>query len=94
MSMDITIPIEAKLKYIERRKKDFESCDAAIKNQDFKFFQKIGHDLKGNAITFGFAPLSTLGDKLESAANKGDLATVKALVQNYGEFLKSVEVKA
>lgn len=94
MSMDITIPLEAKLKYIERRKKDFESCDAAIKNQDYKFFQKIGHDLKGNAITFGFAPLSTLGEKLETAANKSDIELLKTLVKSYGDYLKSVKVTA
>jgi HPt (histidine-containing phosphotransfer) domain-containing protein len=92
MSMDITIPIEAKLKYIERRKKDFESCDAAVKAQDYKFFQKIGHDLKGNAITFGFAPLSSLGEKLEAAANKNDIESVKTLVKSYGDYLKTVKV--
>lgn len=86
---EITIPIEAKIKYIERRRKDLEGCLVALTNQDYKFLEKVGHDLKGNAITFGFDPLSTLGEKLETAANHKDLEEAKTLIGSYGEYLKT-----
>lgn len=91
MNNEITIPIEAKIKYIERRKKDFEACQAAIANQDYKFIQKVGHDLKGNGITFGFEPLSILGEKLENSAATKDVNTLKTLLKSYGDFIKTMK---
>lgn len=89
MDTEITIPVEAKIKYLERRKKDVELCQLAITNQDYKYLEKIGHDLKGNAITFGFAPLSPLGESLETSAHNKDVESLKSIVKSYSEYLKT-----
>jgi len=89
---DIDIPIEAKIRYIERRKKDLEVARVALTTPDFTFFKKIGHDLKGNAITFGFAPLSSIGEKLEAAAVASNLEELKKLMQEYDSYIQTVRL--
>jgi HPt (histidine-containing phosphotransfer) domain-containing protein len=86
------IPKEAVLKYIERRKKDVESCQAALASKDFKILVKVGHDMKGNGITFGFASLSKIGAQMEESALKQDLAGAKKSVQSLADFLKTCKV--
>ncbi len=67
------IPEEARLKYIERRKKDIESLRAALSQRTFDEFKRVGHQLKGNAASFGYMELEKVAIQLEAAGDKQDL---------------------
>jgi HPt (histidine-containing phosphotransfer) domain-containing protein len=69
---DLIIPQEARLKYIERRKKDIESLKAALEIRNYEEFKRIGHQLKGNAASFGYADLEKISVQMEQAGDKRD----------------------
>jgi HPt (histidine-containing phosphotransfer) domain-containing protein len=62
------IPLELKLKYLKRRLEEIEEIKKLIPNNDFELAAKLGHQIKGNASTFSFDELSSLGQKIEQAA--------------------------
>jgi len=71
---DINIPKEVRLRYIERRQKDIEVLRAALRTQTLEEFERIGHQLKGNASSFGYADLEKVAIQLEVAGEKRDIA--------------------
>jgi HPt (histidine-containing phosphotransfer) domain-containing protein len=68
--MQFEIPHEAVVKYMERRKTDIDNCRLALKNGDLTLLETVGHQLKGNGVTFGFPEISTIGEALEAAAKQ------------------------
>ncbi len=48
-------PLEAREKYLHRRQDEIEkllhSCESSV---DWELAQKVGHQIKGNAVTFDF----------------------------------------
>lgn len=85
----IDIPDEMKAKYIERRKQDYATCvDALVKN-DFETFLRIGHQLKGNAASFGYDDLGIIAAELEKAAKTQDLVQIRNQLEKFNEFLKN-----
>jgi HPt (histidine-containing phosphotransfer) domain-containing protein len=67
MSIAMEIPEEMRKKYLERRQRDAIALSEARSRGDFEPFVKIGHQLKGNAATFGYDDLAELGKRMESA---------------------------
>ncbi|MGZ3695744.1 MAG: Hpt domain-containing protein [Bdellovibrionota bacterium] len=74
MTFVLTIPDEMRQKYIGRRVQDLESLKAALAKSEFDLFFKVGHQLRGNAATFGYESLGILGEKLEHAGTARDSA--------------------
>ncbi len=62
------IPEPLRKKYIERRARDVEELALALEQGRFEVFARMGHQLKGNAATYGYESLSVLGHKMEHAA--------------------------
>ena len=87
--MSIEIPPEARAKYLERRQKDLTDCRQAIQNSDFEIPMRVGHQLKGNAQTFGFDPLTSIGIRLEEGGKHKNLAEIKSAVSDFEVYLKS-----
>lgn len=80
------VSAEAKERYLKRRQDDLIKCKEAIQNQDLSFLEKVGHQLKGNAVTFGFAELSSVGAQLEIAAKDQNWAQIESLVHDFEEW--------
>jgi HPt (histidine-containing phosphotransfer) domain-containing protein len=68
MTFVMTIPDEMRQKYISRRMNDLKALREALAQNDFELFSKVGHQLKGNAATFGYDSLGLLGEKMEDIA--------------------------
>lgn len=83
----IDIPEEVRLKYLERRKTDFENCQKAIQEKDFEVLARVGHQIKGNAATFGFDDLSTVAIEMEQGALKKDIDKLSSVMKKFAEFL-------
>lgn len=78
MTFVLTIPDEMRHKYIDRRAQDLGSLQGALEKNDFEVFSKVGHQLRGNAATFGYDSLGVLGEKLEKVAESHDTAEAEA----------------
>lgn len=70
------VPLESRLKYLKRRKEEIKKIKEAAE-PDWDFLKKVGHQIKGNAVTFLFPDLTKAGERLELAALSQDIAQVK-----------------
>jgi HPt (histidine-containing phosphotransfer) domain-containing protein len=83
------VPDEMKLRYFERRKRDLDECVQHLKAGDLSFIEKVGHQLKGNAVTFGYPELADIGKDLEEAAREGDLRIATQAVDKFSEWVNT-----
>lgn len=83
MMESMLVPIEARQKYLERRKQDVIASKEALSKQDFYFLERLGHQIKGNAITFGFDELTNIAVAIEQAAKAKNAEQLVDLVQQF-----------
>lgn len=81
------IPQEFIIKYIERRKTDLESCEQALRSKDFEAIARVGHQIKGNAASFGFDDLGTIAIDMEAYALKQDEENLHKVMNRFNNFL-------
>lgn len=75
------VPVELKRKYLERRVQDIQHLMSRLEDDDFAPAMKLGHQVKGNAVTFDFPQMAGLGIEIENAAKKRDKEGIRDLVQ-------------
>jgi HPt (histidine-containing phosphotransfer) domain-containing protein len=71
---------EAKQRYIARRSENHQILSDALSKQSSSEFKMIGHQLKGNARTFGFVELEDLGIELEKIGESHDWNSATSLL--------------
>jgi len=81
------LPPELIQKYLVRRKQDSVDCDGAIVDQNSAVFERIGHQLKGNALTYGFPELGSIGEAMEIAAKDRNWRELELLTASFKQFL-------
>lgn len=86
------ITLKQKEKYLLRRQKDFVDCTEAFTLRDPAVFVRIGHQLKGNAQTFGFEALGELGTKMEIAAQEQNWESLNELMGSFRSFLSKPRI--
>jgi HPt (histidine-containing phosphotransfer) domain-containing protein len=72
--MSMQLPPELYQNYHKRRKADLERLRKAAQDNDVEPFNTLGHQLKGNAPTYGYDDLAELGKQME-ALSVGELGT-------------------
>lgn len=82
------IPEEFIWRYVGHRKEDYLRCIEYFSNKNFAGLESIGHQLKGNGMTFGFPDITELGIELEKHAKRLDLISLK---KDLEKFLNWVE---
>lgn len=75
------VPVEARQKYLERRKQDITASKEALLKLDYYFLERLGHQVKGNAITFGFDELTNIAVAIEQAAKAKNITQLQTLVE-------------
>ncbi len=90
MPEKIDIPLDARLKYVERRKQDLVDCRTAVSKLDFKILERVGHQIKGNAATFGFDELAKIAIEMENLALKKDVDQLKSNLNRFETYLKKI----
>ncbi len=83
------LPPEMYATYIQRRKEDFENLKTALQNADASLFKKIGHQLKGNATSFGFDELAELGKKMETVDPSNIKSLAPMLLSDFDRWIQS-----
>ncbi len=78
---------EQKKQYLIRRHKDLADCLKALETLDSAVLQRVGHQIKGNALTFGYPDLGTIGDALEKAIRAQDWEASREFVLKFQAFL-------
>ncbi len=78
--------------FLENRRKDATTLQAALQANDFKTVCLLGHRMKGDGGGYGFDTISTIGDMLEQAAVRKDWLVVTEQIDQLQDFLARVEV--
>ncbi|MFM6928740.1 MAG: hypothetical protein ACKOX6_09755 [Bdellovibrio sp.] len=72
---------ESQVRYLKRRVEEMTVL-AQSSPLDFELAKKMGHQIKGNAESFGFSDLAAMGKLLDNAAEAGQADEVRKYVQN------------
>lgn len=75
------VPVELKIKYLSRRIQDIQKLKTSLDQDDYSLAVKLGHQVKGNAVTFDVPQIAFIGVEIEKAAKKQDKEKVKILVE-------------
>lgn len=81
------VPHEMLFRYMERRKQDLETCLDSLRQNNYSEIEKVGHQLKGNGITFGFADLSDIGLHMEKAAAIKNLSETERALDEFSSWV-------
>lgn len=66
--------------------------EGAVDTEDMKTVQRLGHNIKGSALNYGFKNLSEIGRKIEIAAGNEDRGQVLSLLDELRMYVKRVEI--
>jgi HPt (histidine-containing phosphotransfer) domain-containing protein len=89
--IQVQLPKEMYLRYLAHREEDLKSLKASIEARSPQAFQKIGHQLMGNARSFGFDELEKIGVKLEKI-RKEEVATLgPELLREFSDWIESTK---
>lgn len=87
------VPLELKLKYLNRRIHDLQCLKSSLEKDDYCFALKLGHQLKGNAVTFDFPDIALIGLEIEVAARAGNKEQVLFLAMRMENSVKCSQEK-
>lgn len=88
------VPPELKIKYLSRRMDDIQLLRATLEQDDYSYALKVGHQVKGNAVTFDVPQIAFIGLEMEKAAQRRDKERVKILIQKMESILQTVQQPA
>ncbi|WPU65449.1 Hpt domain-containing protein [Peredibacter starrii] len=82
------VPEAMQTRYVERRKQDLEVCRKNLALQKFSELEKVGHQLKGNGVTFGFDDISVIGKRMEVAAAEANVHEMEKALKDLSHWVK------
>jgi CheY-like chemotaxis protein len=78
--------------YLESRRKEAGALEGLLRRAEFGPIERIGHQLRGNALSYGFPALGEAGAELEAAAKARDALKIEAaLTRINGVLAQHVE---
>ena len=97
MSEKIRIQIEKDLVeivpgYLENRRQDLLTLQAALGAGDYVTIAGIGHRIRGTGAGYGFEWLSAAGATLETAGKTADAASIQKAIMEITDYLNRIEV--
>lgn len=72
---------EMKFLYLKRRTAELLECQLALKSRNFSYLEKVGHQVKGNAVSFGFEKFLPIAVALEGAAQSKDTRRLESILE-------------
>lgn len=93
----ITVLIDAELEdivpgFLHNRRRDVTTLKEALARNDLPTVRLLGHRMKGDGGGYGFKTISIIGDTIEQASNRKDLAVLKQQIAALDDFLSRVNV--
>ncbi len=68
-------------RFFEHRLRDVATLVAALEREDFETIARLGHNMVGNGVSYGFPEISAIGERLEAEATLGDASAVREQVE-------------
>ena len=83
------LPLKMYQNYIQHRIDDLNELTKALTHSDFAPFRKIGHQLKGNATSFGFGELLPLANRMHDLNAQNILQQGPSIVEELKTWISS-----
>lgn len=87
-----TLPKEMREEYVVRRKADYATLADSLEKKSIQEFKRIGHQLAGNAESYGFPELGQIGVKMESLNETALMTEGPQLLSAFKNWLETVVV--
>ena len=78
--------------FLENRRRDVQTIETALQENNLSQIQVIGHRMKGDGGGYGFDVISTIGEALEQAALREDRDAIRRRTAELIDFLGRVTV--
>lgn len=82
------VPQDMMIRYLERRTRELQDCERFLADKQFTKLEKVGHQLRGNGVTFGFPELSDIGMKLEQSSQDQDLPSTQEALEEFSRWVE------
>jgi HPt (histidine-containing phosphotransfer) domain-containing protein len=67
-------------RFLEHRRRDVVTIRTALEQADFETIGRLGHNMAGNGVSYGFPEVSAIGERLEAeAAARNEMAVREQL---------------
>lgn len=86
------VPIELKRRYLNRKLQDIQCLRTLIDKDDYSEALRLGHQVKGNAVTFEFPQMAIVGLEIENAAKRQDKEKVKLLLLKMETMIQMTQI--
>ncbi len=63
-------------RFLEHRRRDLATLAAALEHSDLETIARLGHNMSGNGVSYGFPEISAIGERLEAEARAGNRSAV------------------
>ena len=78
-------------KFFANRRNDVHVIRDALARKDLRSIATLAHNMRGTGASYGFPELSALGDSLQEAGKRGDVAMIERLVVELESLLDELE---
>ena len=78
--------------FLENRRRDVQTLETALQQNDLNTIRVIGHRMKGDGGGYGFDVISTIGDGMERSAAREDRDAIRRHIAELIDFLARVTV--
>ncbi len=80
--------------FLGNREKDVSRAREALARGDHGALARLGHNMRGNGVSYGLPRISTIGGLLEDAANTDDVDAVRRHIDALEAYVASVRAAA
>lgn len=83
------IPEVLRQKYLQRRSQDAADCEKKLNESDWTYFTQLGHQLKGNAPSYGYSDLAEIAERIETVAKEKNSEALSKAVQDFAIWTRN-----
>ncbi|OEU68995.1 MAG: hypothetical protein BA863_09400, partial [Desulfovibrio sp. S3730MH75] len=73
--------------FISNTELEIKVLEEALASNDMSTINRVGHNIKGSALNYGFVKLAEIGKGLERAGADNDTAKVESVLVLFREYL-------
>jgi HPt (histidine-containing phosphotransfer) domain-containing protein len=91
--MELDLPKEVIQRYLQRRLNDVDTLKKSLSENSVQEFNRIGHQLVGNATSFGFDELIPIAAQMEDLTPEKLATEGDSLILQFKNWLQSAQNK-
>lgn len=77
-------------KFVAHRERDVVTIRAAIEQGDLETIARLGHNMRGNGVSYGFPDVSAIGERLETAAGAKDDVSIREALTSLEAWVSEI----